>query len=191
MGRGLPRPNGATLPGRCRRRPAGGLPGARRLAGLCALALCFGAGAAGAGDREDVLDCIHRYMGHEKNGNLLAQGELMLEERSMVYPGGRARGGNRNAMARQQAEQDAFATEFPGVRHEFELRDVEVQVWNGDSALVTFDSLPTRIVPASLPPEKAARLGPPKIPLIVAIMLVKRQGAWKIAHTTFVPRDGD
>jgi len=108
-----------------------------------------------------------------------------------VYPGGRAGGDNRKGMEQQQADQDKFAAEFPGVHHEFELRGVQVQVWNSDSALVTFDSLPTRIVPPSLPAEKAAKLGPAKIPLIVAVMLVKQQGAWKIAHTTFVPLGKD
>jgi hypothetical protein len=94
-------------------------------------------------------------------------------------------------MEQQQADQDKFTAEFPGVRHEFESRDVQVRIWNADSAMVTFDSLPTRIVPPSLPPEKVAKLGSPKIPLIVAVMLVKQQGTWKISHTTFVPLGKD
>lgn len=174
-----------------KRLPIWRLPRMKSLIGLCTLVLCFGTGLAHAGDREDVLACINRYMEYEKSGNLIAQGELMLDERTMVYPGGRAGGDNRKGMQQQQAEQDEFAAEFPGVRYEFELRDVQVQVWNADSALVTFDSLPTRIVPPSLPPEKSAKLGPSKIPLIVAAMLVKQQGAWKIAHTTFVPLSKD
>jgi len=156
---------------------------------LAALILLLGAGDAQAGDREDVLARISEYMEYEQRGDLIAQGRLMLDERSMVYPGGRAHGNNREGMLRQQAEQDAFAVAFPGVRYAFELHDVDAQVWNGDSALVTFDSVPTRIVPASLPPEAVAKLGAPKIPLIVAVMLVKQEGVWKIAHTTFVPRD--
>ncbi|MBL8257372.1 MAG: hypothetical protein JNJ62_12285 [Pseudoxanthomonas mexicana] len=163
----------------------------RRLVGRSALALFLGAGSAHAGDREDVLARITEYMAYEESGNLVAQGELMLDERSMVYPGGRSQGNNREGMAQQQAAQDAFAAEFPGVHYAFELRDVEVQVWNADSALAMFETVPTRIVPPSLPPEKVAKLGAPKIPLIVAVMLVKHQGAWKIAHTTFVPRDKD
>lgn len=159
--------------------------------GLSALVLLSAGGTAYAGDREDILSSIDRYMEYEKSGNLIAQGELMLDERSMVYPGGRAGGDNRKGMAQQQADQDAFAAEFPGVRYEFELRDVQVRVWNADSALVTFDSLPTRIVPPSLPPEKTEKLGSPKIPLIVAVMLVKQKGTWKIAHTTFVPLSKD
>lgn len=160
----------------------------RRLAALGALLLVV-AGHAHAGDREDVLARITEYMAYEQSGDLVAQGELMLDERSMVYPGGRMHGNNREGMRRQQADQDAFAAKFPGVHYTFELRNVDVQVWNADSALVTFDSVPTRIVPASLPKEDVAKLGQPKIPLIVAAMLVKQQGAWKIAHTTFVPRD--
>jgi hypothetical protein len=163
----------------------------KSLLGLYALVLFSGTGLAYAGDREDVLTSIDRYMEYEKSGSLIAQGELMLDERTMVYPGGRAGGDNRKGMKQQQAEQDEFTAEFPGVRYEFELRDVQVQVWNADSALVTFDSLPTRIVPPSLPPEKSSKLASPKVPLIVAVMLVKQQGAWKIAHTTFVPLSKD
>lgn len=163
----------------------------KSILGLCVFVLFSGAGSAHAGDREDVRVVIDQYMAYEQSGNLAASGELMLEERSMVYPGGRTLGNNRQGLAQQQAAQDAFTAEFPGVRYEFELRNVEVQVWNADSALATFDTLPTRIVPPSLPPEKIAQLGTPKIPLIVAAMLVKQQGAWKIAHTTFVPRDKD
>jgi hypothetical protein len=173
------------------RLPVQRLPRTKCLIGLCALVLFSGTGSAYAGDREDVLATINQYMEYEKSGNLIAQGELMLDERTMVYPGGRAGGDNRKGMQQQQAEQDQFTAEFPGVRYEFELRDVQVQVWNADSALVTFDSLPTRIVPPSLPAEKTAKLGSPKIPLIVAVMLVKQQGAWKIAHTTFVPLSKD
>lgn len=151
------------------------------------LAFLLGASHAHAGDREDVLARISEYMACEESGDLIAQGRLMLDGRSMVYPGGRAHGDNRERMRQQQADQDAFAAEYPGVRYAFELRDIQAQVWNGDSALVTFASLPTRVVPASLPRDKVARLGPSKIPLIVAVMLVKQQGDWKIAHTTFVP----
>lgn len=163
----------------------------KSLLGLYVLVLFSASGSAYAGDREDVLATINRYMAYEKSGDLIAQGELMLDERTMVYPGGRAGGDNRKGMERQQAEQDAFAAEFPGVRYEFELRDVQVRVWNADSALVAFDSLPTRIVPPSLPPEKTEKLGSPKVPLIVAVMLVKQKGTWKIAHTTFVPLSKD
>lgn len=159
--------------------------------GLCALLLFSASGSAHAGDREDILASIHQYMAYEKSGNLIAQGGLMVDERSIVYPGGRVQGDNRKGMQSQQADQDRFAAEFPGVHHEFELRDIHVQIWNADSAMVTFDSLPTRIVPPSLPPGKAAKLGEPKIPLIVAVMLVKQQGTWKIAHTTFVPLSKD
>lgn len=161
----------------------------KSLVGLCTLALVSGADFAVAGDREDVLACIEQYIEHEESGDLLAQGALMTDDRTMVYPGGRLAGDNRRGMQEQQAEQDEFAAEFPGVRYEIELRDVSVRTWNGDSALVTFDSLPTRIVPPSLTPDKVARLGAPKIPLIVAAMLVKQDGVWKIVHTTFVPRE--
>lgn len=163
----------------------------RRLISFYVLVLFSVSGSAYAGDREDVLAAINQYMAYEKSGNLIAQGELMVDERSIVYPGGRVQGDNRKGMERQQADQDKFTAEFPGVHHEFELRDVQVQIWNADSAMVTFDSLPTRIVPPSLPPEKVAKLGSPKIPLIVAVILVKQQGAWKIAHTTFVPLSKD
>ena len=158
---------------------------------LWVLVFVFGMGAAHAGDHDDVLASIARYMEYEKSGDMIAQGGLMLNERSIVYPGGRVHGDNRREMERQQAEQDQFAAEFRGVHYEFELRDLEVQIWNADSALVTFESFPTRIVPASLPPDRVARLGPPKVPLIVAMLLVKQQGEWKIAHTTFVPRSAD
>jgi hypothetical protein len=163
----------------------------RCFTGLFAAVLLLGAGPAFAGDREDVIARINEYMAYEESGDLVAQGGLMLDERSMVYPGGRTQGNNREGMAQQQAAQDAFAAEFPGVRYTFELRDVQAQVWNADSALAIFESVPTRIVPPSLPADKVAKLGTPKIPLIVAVMLVKQQGAWKIAHTTFVPRDKD
>lgn len=161
----------------------------RRLVALGVVLLLLVGGHAQAGDREDVLARINEYMAYEQSGNLIAQGALMLDERSMVYPGGRTHGNNREGMQRQQADQDAFAAKFPGVHYTFELRDVDVKVWNADSALVTFDSIPTRIVPASLPPDDVAKLGPSKVPLIVAAMLVKQQGVWKIAHTTFVPRE--
>jgi len=159
--------------------------------GRYALVLLSASGSAYAGDREDILSSINQYMTYETSGNLVAQGELMVDERSIVYPGGRVQGNNRKGMEQQQADQDKFTAEFPGVHHEFELRDVQVQIWNADSAMVTFDSLPTRIVPPSLPPEKVAKLGSPKIPLIVAVMLVKQLGTWKISHTTFVPLSKD
>jgi hypothetical protein len=159
--------------------------------GRYALVLLSASGSAYAGDREDILASINQYMTYETSGNLVAQGELMVDERSIVYPGGRVQGNNRKGMEQQQADQDKFTAEFPGVHHEFELRDVQVQIWNADSAMVTFDSLPTRIVPPSLPPEKVAKLGSPKIPLIVAVMLVKQLGTWKISHTTFVPVSKD
>jgi hypothetical protein len=159
--------------------------------GRYALVLLSASGSAYAGDREDILASINQYMTYETSGNLVAQGELMVDERSIVYPGGRVQGNNRKGMEQQQADQDKFTTEFPGVHHEFKLRDVQVQIWNADSAMVTFDSLPTRIVPPSLPPEKVAKLGSPKITLIVAVMLVKQLGAWKISHTTFVPLSKD
>ena len=158
---------------------------------LYALVLFSASGSAYAGDRQDILASINQYMAYETSGNLIAQGELMVDERSIVYPGGRVQGNNRKGMEQQQADQDKFAAEFPGVRYEFELRDVQVQAWNADSAMVTFDSLPTRIVPPSLPPEKVAKLDSPKIPLIVAVMLVKQEGTWKISHTTFVPLSKD
>jgi hypothetical protein len=154
----------------------------------CALVLASISGCAHAGDREDVLAVIEQYMAHEKSGDMIAQGALMIDGRSMVYPGGRAIGDNDEGMQRQQSEQDRFTAEFPGVRYEYELRDVQVQVWNADSAMVVFDSVPTRIVPPSLPPGKVAKLGEAKVPLIVAAMLVRQQGAWKIVHTTFVPK---
>lgn len=159
--------------------------------GRYALVLLSASGSAYAGDREDILASINQYMTYETSGNLVAQGELMVDERSIVYPGGRVQGNNRKGMEQQQADQDKFTAEFPGVHHEFELRDVQVQIWNADSAMVTFDSLPTRIVPPSLPPEKVAKLGSPKIPLIVAVLLVKQLGTWKISHTTFVPLGKD
>lgn len=159
--------------------------------GLYALVLLSASGSAYAGDREDILASINQYMAYETSGNLVAQGELMVDERSIVYPGGRVQGNNRKGMEQQQADQDKFTAEFPGVRHEFELRDVQVRIWNADSAMAMFDSLPTRIVPPSLSPEKVAKLGSPKIPLIVAVMLVKQQGTWKISHTTFVPLSKD
>lgn len=165
--------------------------GMKNLVRLYVLALFFGTGLAHAGDREDVLACIDQYMAHEQSGNMIAQGELMLDERTIVYAGGRARGDNHKGMKQQQADHDKFTAEFPGVRHEFELRDVQVQIWNADSAMVTFESIPTRVVPPSLPAEKVAKLGSPKFPLIVAAMLVKQQGSWKIAHTTFVPLNKD
>ena len=153
-----------------------------------ALLLASTAGWVHAGDREDVLAVIDQYMAHEESGDLIAQGALMVDGRSMVYPGGRAIGDNDKGMQRQQSEQDRFAAEFPGVRYAYELRDVQLQVWNADSAMVVFDSVPTRIVPPSLPPETVAKLGQGKVPLIVAAMLVRQQGAWKIVHTTFVPK---
>ncbi|MGH8025097.1 MAG: hypothetical protein ACREO0_00075 [Pseudoxanthomonas sp.] len=155
---------------------------------LCTLLLASAACWAHAGDREEVFAVISQYMDHEKSGDLIAQGKLMVNGRSMVYPGGRAIGDNDKGMQRQQSEQNQFAAEFPGVRYEYELRDVQVQVWNADSAMVVFDSLPTRIVPPSLSPEKVAKLGQAKVSLIVAAMLVKQRGAWKIVHTTFVPK---
>ncbi len=155
---------------------------------LCALLFLAGTNLTHAGDREEVLAVIDQYMEYEQAGHMLAQGGLMTDHRAMVYAGGRLTGETGKLMQEQQEEQDKFAAEFPGVRYKIELRDVRLEIWNGDSALVTFDSFPTRIVPPSLPAEKVAKLGPAKTPLIVAAMLVKQAGTWKIALTTFVPR---
>ncbi len=77
----------------------------------------------------------------------------------MVYVGGRLTGDNRKLMQEQQQEEDQHKKEFPGVHYEIAIKDVQVQLYNGDSALVTCDWYPTRVVPASLPPEavKTAR----------------------------------
>ena len=162
--------------------------GGRAFLVLLALGLASATGHVHAGDHEDVVAVIDQYMAHEQSGDLIAQGKLMVDGRTMVYPGGRAIGENDKGMQRQQEELDRFAEEFPDVRYEYEVRDVHVQMWNGDSAMVIFDSVPTRIVPPSLTPAKVAKLGQAKVPLIVAAMLVKQQSAWKIVHTTFVPK---
>lgn len=157
--------------------------------GLLALLSIGAAGLARAGDREDIMAVIGKYIEHEESGNMLAQGDLMTDDRSMVYVGGRLTGDNRKLMREQQDDQDKSAAQFPGVRYEVEIRDVRLQTYNGDSALATMEWFPTRVVPPSLPAETAAKLGPAKTPLIVAVMLVKQAGAWKIAFTTFVPRE--
>lgn len=143
---------------------------------------------AQAGDHEDVMAVIDRYVEFEESGNMLAQGDLMTDDRAMVYVGGRLTGDNRKVMREQQDYQDKFATEFPGVHYQIEIKDMRLQTWGGATALATFDWYPTRVVPATLPAAQAAKLEPAKTPLIVAMVLVKQAGAWKIAFTTFVPQ---
>jgi hypothetical protein len=144
---------------------------------------------AAAGDKEDVMAVIGRYIQYEESGDMVAQGSLMTDDRSMVYVGGRLTGDNRKVMQEQQAYEDEHEKKFPGVHYKVEIKDVHMQFYNGDAALVTMDWFPTRVVPASLPAEKAKALEPAKTPLIVALMLVKQAGAWKIAFSTFVPRE--
>ena len=146
-------------------------------------------GIACAGDREDVMAVIQKYIQYEEAGDMIAQGGIMTNDRSMVYVGGRLTGDNRKLMQEQQQEEDAHQKKFPGVRYEVEIKDVQMQIYNHDSALATMEWIPTRVVPAALPPETVKQLGPAKTPLIVALMLVKEAGAWKIASSTFVARD--
>ncbi len=153
---------------------------------LTLLALGF-AGLAHAGDREDIAAVIEKYRVLEEKGEFIEQGKLMTDDRVMMYPGGRKTGDNRQDMREQQAFIDRFNAEFPGVHYQVEIRNMEIRSW-GDSAMVTLEWFPTRVVPASLPKEKAAKLGTPKPPVIAAVMLVKLQGAWKIAFTAFVPQ---
>jgi hypothetical protein len=156
---------------------------------ICAVLLLAGTSLAHAGDREDILSVLDEYIAHGESADFIAQGELMTDDRAMMYVGGRLNGDNRKVMREQQDYQDRFAAEFPGVRYDIEIRDLEWQTYNGDSAILTFDWFPTRVVPPSLPAEKAAKLGPTKTPMIVAAVFVKQAGAWKIAFTAFVPRD--
>ena len=156
---------------------------------LAALAITAATGLARAGDREDVLAVIEKYSQYEEAGDMIAQGGLMTDDRSMVYVGGRITGDNHKSMREQQDYEDAHKKKFPGVHYEVELKNTVVQLYNGDAALATFDWYPTRVVPASLPPEKVKELEPAKTPLIVALLLVKQAGAWKIAFSTFVPRE--
>lgn len=151
-------------------------------------ALCS-SGAAWAGDKEDVMAVIHKYIQYEEQGDMIAQGKLMTNDRSMVYVGGRLTGDNRKLMQEQQDEETQHKKEFPGVHYKVEIKDLQMQLYNGDSALVICDWYPTRVVPAALPPETVKKLGPAKTPLIVALMLVKQQGDWKIASSTFVAKE--
>lgn len=155
-----------------------------------ATVLALGAsGLAAAGDREDVLKVLDQYIQHEQTGNMIAQGKLMTDDRAMVYVGGRLTGDNRKVMQEQQQDEDKHAKEFPGVHYKITTKDVRVQTWNGTTALATMDWYPTRVVPASLPAEKVKALEPAKTPMIVALVFVKQQGVWKIAFSTFVPRE--
>ncbi|MEP6906911.1 MAG: hypothetical protein ABI858_02855 [Pseudoxanthomonas sp.] len=47
---------------------------------------------------------INQYMHDEKNGDLIAQGALMVNARNTVYPGGRTIGDNDKGIQRQQSE---------------------------------------------------------------------------------------
>ena len=156
---------------------------------VSALVIVGTSGLARAGDREDVMAVIEKYCQYEESGDMIAQGGLMTDDRSMVYVGGRVTGNNHQAMQEQQDYEDAHKKKFPGVHYEIEIKNEVVQLYNGDAALVTLEWYPTRVVPASLPPEKVKALEPAKTPLIVALLLVKQGTAWKIASSTFVPRD--
>ena len=117
-------------------------------------ALCL-SGAASAGDREDVMAVIEKYVQYEEAGDMLSQGKLMTNDRSMVYVGGRLTGDNRKLMEEQQQEEDQHKKDFPGVHYKVAIKNLQMQLYNGDSALVIVDWYPTRVVPASLPPETA------------------------------------
>ncbi len=140
-----------------------------------------------AADREAILAVVNAYFQHEGQGDMLAQADLMTDDRSMLYVGGRLTGPNRPRMVESHAAERRRAQEFPGVGYTFELRDIAVQAYNGDSALVMLETAPTRVIPRDLPPQKLAMLGASKKPYLVALMLVKQAGAWKIAFTGFVP----
>jgi hypothetical protein len=146
-------------------------------------------GVACAGDKEDVMAVIDKYIQYEESGDMISQGKLMTNDRSMVYVGGRLTGHNRKLMEEQQQDEDQHKKEFPGVHYKVAIKDLQMQLYNGDSALVIVDWYPTRVVPASLPPETVKKLGPAKTPLIVGLMLVKQQGACKIASSTFVAKE--
>lgn len=152
-----------------------------------ALAILGATALAHAGDKEDVQAVVDKYIQFEESGDMISQGKLMTDDRSMVYVGGRLTGDNRKVMKEQQQEEDQHAKKFPGVHYKIKIKNVVTQLYNGDSALVILDWYPTRDVPASLSPEKVKELEPSKTPLIVALMLVKQAGAWKISFSTFVP----
>lgn len=145
--------------------------------------------AASAGDNEAIMAVLHQYIAYEESGNMIEQGKLMTDDRSMVYVGGRLTGDNRKLMQEQQAEEDQHAKAFPGVHYRIEIKDVRIQTYNADAALVTLDWYPTRVVPPALSAETVKKLEAAKSPLIVALMLIKQQDAWKIAFSTFVPRE--
>lgn len=141
---------------------------------------------AQAGDKEDIAAVIEKYRVLEEKADFIAQGDLMTNDRVMMYPGGRQSGDNRKGMREQQDFIDKYHVEFPGVGYEVDIRNMEIRSW-GDSAMVTLEWYPTRVVPKSLPPEKVAKLGPAKTPVLAAVMLVKLQGVWKIVFTGFMP----
>jgi len=141
----------------------------------------------GADDGEAILAVVNAYFRHEGKGDMLAQADLMTDDRSMLFVGGRRTGANRPRMADSHAAEQRFAQEFPGVGYTFELRDLALQSYNGDCAMVLLQTAPTRVIPAGMAADKVARLGPGKKPYLVALMLVKRAGVWKIAFTGFVP----
>jgi len=143
-----------------------------------------------ADDRQDIERIVDEYRRYEESGDMIAQGQLMTDDRVMMYVGGLFKGDNRELMRDQQASMDEFRERFPGVRYDMEIRNLEIRSW-GSAALVTFESLPKRIVPDSLPAERLKELGAAKTPLLVAHVLVKQDGAWKIAFTSFVPPGDD
>ncbi len=161
----------------------------KRQVAIVAFGMLGAAMLARAGDREDVMAVIDKYVETEEAGRMIEQGRLMTDDRSMVYVGGRLTGDNRKSMREQQQSEDEHQKRFPGVHYSIEIKDVRMQLYNGDTALVTMDWYPTRVVPASLPPARAKELEPAKTPLIVALLLVKQAGEWKIAFSTFVPRE--
>jgi len=159
-----------------------------RVPSVMLAAVCLN-GVAFAGDREDVMAVIGKYIQYEEAGDMISQGKLMTNDRSMLYVGGRLTGDNRKLMQEQQQGEDQHKKDFPGVHYKVTIKDVQMQLYNGDSALVIVDWYPTRVVPASLPPETVKKLEPAKTPLIVGLMLVKQQGVWKIASSTFVAKE--
>lgn len=160
-----------------------------RLAVLLAASLVFPTLASA--QRQSDVDAINRLIDQygelEDKMDMNAQAKLMTSDRVWIAQGGGRRTDQATNMRIQQANFDALKKQVPGVVTFTEDRDRLIKFHgNGQVATASFYRYTTLVLPPNTPAEVAKDVAAPP-PAVATLVLEKRDGGWKIAHTHFSP----